>query len=166
MAEFFTIVKGKHPTTGEDVDPSLSTKQVDQWDQLFKTPLIVDTVYKNQRHVTRVSCVRGVSPYNTDYAKTLSFCDEKEPMVNYIDTATKEHHRCAAAEFIEWMGLEWSAEEAEESEETKAHNANFEAYGKRLTEAAKDVYKEPPPSDKIKRPRGRPARKSRRSSEK
>ncbi len=152
MAEHFTVVEGKHPQTGEDVKPVLSTKEIDQIEALLDVKPLTGQLYKKSRHVVRVSCVRGVVPRDGEYARTLAYTDKNIPQVCYIDMVTKEMKAISPIEFAEWLGKTWEAEDAPETEETKASNAALEAAGNRIRTERDEKYKEAPPSDKIKRP--------------
>lgn len=149
MAKNFTIVRGKGPN-GEEINPAPSTSDVDVFEEFFDVKPAVGMIYKEKRHVVRVSCPRGYACNDVAYAKTLSYDNRPLPIVAYIDVTSGKMFDVTSDKFCEWLGKDWVAEEAPESEETKKSNSLLETMGRDLI-AEKDTTKADAESDKARK---------------
>ncbi len=129
MAKNFTTVEGTAPD-GSEVKHDLSTKDVDEYELLFEIKPSVGLIYKKQRHVVQVQCPRGIVPSDSTYMPSISYGSRPSPSIVYIDLKTKKMLQATPAEFAEWLGKEWQAEEAPESAETKKEKAALDTLGK------------------------------------
>ena len=110
MAKNFRTIKGK-TAEGIDVDPQLSTSDVDAFEALFDLKPTIGLVYKNQRHVVQIRCPYGIAPIDTDYGKTISYGSFLGPQIVYKDMDGGAMYIVSPTEFVEWLGKDWDPNE-------------------------------------------------------
>ena len=136
---------------GIPVVVQLSSKEVDVYESLFDVKPEVGMVYKNKRHVVQIHCPRGIAPTDTKYGTTMSYGDFREPKILYTDIDTKKMFAVSPTDFIEWLGKEWQAEEAPETEETKKQNTVLANLGNSLESQMKAKLRTNEEKEKEKR---------------
>ena len=153
MAKNFSTVSGTVPETGEIVHLDLSSKEVDEYEELFGIKPAIGMVYKGQRHVVQIQCPRGVVPNDAEYGAGLSYVSISEPRIVYIDIKSGEMASESPKSFVAWLGKDWTADEAEVSEETKKEEAALLRLGAGVAQSMKAENKadeDDEPKDKDK----------------